>query len=366
MIKRIPALSVLFITLFILLVLSLLLPKQTYSESENKYLATLPDFSIRTFWNGTFETKYSTYLSDQFPGRSSWITAKSIAESFLFKTENNGIVYGKDGYLFPKFQSFDQSTYWDNLKAIESFAETASSDVHVLVVPSAYTVLTDYIPSGVPSVDEKNSLKEGLPLLSGCDVIDTWDTLENAQNDYIFYRTDHHWTTYGAYLAYQEYCSSCGLTPVIYDFSKANTAAGFLGTSYSKCKKFGMISDTISYFPVDATLTYDNKTYSGIYDFTKLTTRDKYAMFLYGNHAESHIESSEGSGKKESILVIKDSYADSMIPFLTNHYSDITCIDPRYYLGSIQELAKGDYDDILILLGFENLSCEGNWVKLSF
>ncbi|MDO5137342.1 MAG: DHHW family protein, partial [Oscillospiraceae bacterium] len=137
-------------------------------------------------------------------------------------------------------------------------------------------------------------------------------------------------------------------------------------TSYSKCKKVGTLPDTISYFPFDATISYDGKTYPGIYDFTKLTTRDKYAMFLYGNHAESLVESEESRDKKGSLLIIKDSYADSMIPFLTRNYSSITCIDPRYYLGSIQELAKGDYDDILILLGFENLSGEGNWVKLSF
>ena len=95
MIKRVPAFVILFVMLFALLLLSIILPKQTYSENENKYLATLPKFSFKSFWDGSFETKYGTYLSDQLPGRSAWISAKSIAESFLLKTENNGIVYGK-------------------------------------------------------------------------------------------------------------------------------------------------------------------------------------------------------------------------------------------------------------------------------
>ena len=367
MIKRVPAFVILFVTLFCMLLLSIVLPKQTYSENENKYLATLPKFSFKSFWDGSFETKYGTYLSDQLPGRSSWISAKSIAESFLLKTENNGIVYGKDGYLFPKFQSYDESTYWDNLKAIQDFANETETPVHVIVVPSAYTVLTDYVPSGLPAVDEREAMNEGLPVLSAsCDVINIWDKLEDAQHDYVFYRTDHHWTTYGAYIAYRDYCEKAGLVPYNAFFEAANTAGDFYGTSYSKCKKVGTLPDTISYFPFDATISYYGKTYPGIYDFTKLTTRDKYAMFLYGNHAESLVESEESRDKKGSLLIIKDSYADSMIPFLTRNYSSITCIDPRYYLGSVQELAKGDYDDILILLGFENLSGEGNWVKLSF
>ena len=367
MVKRVPSFVILFVTLFVLLLLSILLPKQTYSENENKYLAQMPKFSFRTFWNGDFGTKYGTYLADQFPGRSAWISAKSVAESLLLKTENNGIVYGKDGYMFPKFQSYDEETYWDNLMAIRDFGREADAPVYVLVVPSAYTVLTDYVPSGLPVVDERTAMNNGLSILSAeCDVIYVWNELEEAQHDYIYYRTDHHWTTSGAYIAYRDYCEAAGLLPFNAFFEAANTAEGFLGTSYSKCKKVGTLPDTISYFPFDATISFDGKSYPGIYDFTKLNTRDKYAMFLHGNHAESVVESGEGRNKKGSLLIIKDSYADSMIPFLTQNYASITCIDPRYYLGSIQELAKGDYDDILILLGFENLAVEGNWVKLSF
>ena len=364
MIKRIPAFTLLFLLLFSMFLFSVFMPKQSYSENENKYLATLPEFSLKSFWNGSFESKYATFLSDQFPWRNTWISVKSAAESLLLKTENNGIVYGKDGYLLPKFQSYDEEIYWDNLKSIQSFNEAAETTVHILVVPSAYTVLTEYVPKDLPVVDERSTLAEGLPLLSGCDIVDVWDVLQASQNDYVYYRTDHHWTTYGAYLAYSTYCGHAGLTPKNYDFKDAPTVTGFLGTSYSKCKKSGITADTISYFPVDAVLKFDGSTYDSLYDFTKISTRDKYAMFLYGNHAQSSVES--GSREKKSLLIIKDSYADSMIPFLSNHYATIDCIDPRYYLGSIQELCNKDYDDILILLGFENLSCEKTWVKLSF
>ena len=367
MIKRIPIFCLLFLFLFLLMLLSILLPKNDYSEVENKYLAKIPTPTIKTLWDGSFESKYATYISDQFPQRSLWINIKSITETLLFKTENNGIAYGKDGYLFPKFQTYDESTYCDNLKAIQDFAKNADKPVHVMIVPSAYSVLTDYVPAGLPVINERDLVDSGLPVLSSdCDVIDIWDKLEEAQHNYVFYRTDHHWTTYGAYLAYTDYCNTVGLIPFNAEFSNANTIDDFLGTSYSKCKRIGTVPDIISFFPFDATITYDSNTYSSIYDFTKLTTRDKYAMFLHGNHAESIVESEDGKNKRNSLLIIKDSYADSMIPFLTQNYARITCIDPRYYLGSIQDLAKDDYDDILILLGIENLSSEGNWVKLSF
>lgn len=367
MIKRIPTFSLLFLFIFILMLFSILLPKNDYSTLENKYLAKIPTPTVKSVIDGSFETKYANYLSDQFPERSVWISIKSLTETFLLKTENNGIVYGKNGYLFPKFQSFDESTYWDNVKSIVDFADAAETPVRVIVVPSAYTILTDYIPSGMPAVNEKEELNKCLPFLtSQSQFINVWDKLEEAQHDYVFYRTDHHWTTYGAYLAYLEYCETAGLIPYHAFFDAANTVDNFLGTSYSKCKKLGAVPDIISYFPFDATISFEGKSFPNIYDFTKLTTRDKYAMFLHGNHAESIIESGDGRNKRSSLLIIKDSYADSMIPFLTQNYASITCIDPRYYLDSIQELAKGDYDDILILLGFENLSCESNWVKLSF
>jgi hypothetical protein len=89
-------------------------------------------------------------------------------------------------------------------------------------------------------------------------------------------------------------------------------------------------------------------------------------MFLYGNGAERQIESSQGGGKKRSLLVIKDSFADCMIPFLTHNYESITCIDPRYYSGSFSSLAEGDYEDILIVFGFEDLAGESSIMKLGF
>ena len=365
--KRIPTFALLVLSVFLMMVLSILWPKQSYSEAENKYLSTLPSISLSALEKGTFMSKYETYLSDQLPGRGSWIRAKAFAESLLLKTENNDILYGKNDYLFPKFQHYDTEVYDANLEAIEFFTKNSVSPVHLMVVPSSYTVLSTYLPDSVPMVDEEEAMKRIAQLAPSVNVIDVLPTLRAHGEDYVYYRTDHHWTSYGAWLAYADYCSAIGTQPAwAYEEQTGQTVENFLGTSYSKCKKANVLADTITYFPTSAFLTVDDNTYDTLYDFSKTQTRDKYAMFLFGNHAQSVVESSPNPTKKQSLLLIKDSYADCMVPYLTDQYETITCVDPRYYLDNFQELAAIPYDDVLLLVGFENLSSEVTWCKLGF
>ena len=370
-IRAIRSFLILFLVLYALLITAAVSPDRTYSESENKYLAQFPEVSLKSILSGSFEEKYADYVSDQFPGRDTWIAIKSLAETALLKTENNGVVYGEDGYLFQRFDSFSEEDLSDNVQAINSFAAKASAPVTVMIVPSSYTVLGDRLPSDAPFADQRSLLEEGQDgslgkQFSGCSVIDVLSVLDRHSDEYIYYRTDHHWTTDGAWYAYNVLCSHLGLDAFDHSSAQPHTADGFLGTSYSKCKKIRQQADTIIYYNFSAVLTEGGKTHDTVYDYTKLSGRDKYAMFLYGNGAERQIESSQGGGKKRSLLVIKDSFADCMIPFLTHNYESITCIDPRYYSGSFSSLAEGDYEDILIVFGFEDLAGESSIMKLGF
>ena len=362
--KKAPSFLLLFLLLFGIMLAQLILPGRLYSENENKYLATMPQLTLRTLLGGSFADKYDTYVSDQLPARDSWIGAKSFFEALLLKTENNGVVYGEDGYLFAKFQSYDEDTLQYNLQAISAFCSKANADVTLLPVPSSYAVLADKLPADVPFVDQQAGFAAVLSQLGGsCSTVNTLDVLSAHAQDYIYYRTDHHWTTLGAWYAYEALCGKLGLTPLPYDADAAHTSENFLGTSYSKCKKAGVIPDTLHYFDNNSIITVGEARYGSIYDFTKLAGRDKYSMFLHGNAAESFIECA-GSGEGGHLLIIKDSYADSLIPFLTAHYETITCIDPRYYPGSFSELAAGEYTDIVLLFGFENLAGEIAIAKL--
>ncbi len=346
-------------------VVNVFTPDKEFSENENKYLATFPSFSWKALVSGTFATRYENYIADQFPLRDEWITAKSVGEYLLLKTENNGVVYGKEGYMFAKFYSFDEKKLNSNLEAIDAFSFAAMSDVYVMIVPSSCYPLVDKLPAGLPFVDENFFIGEVNDYLShAATPVNVKDTLAVNSDKYIYYRTDHHWTTYGAWLAYSQFASAADLTAFNYGAATPVSVDGFLGTNYSKSKYFKAEPDAIEYFDFSGRLTVDGVTHESIYNYAQFEKRDKYAAFMYGNNGYAEIETEFDVNKLGSILVIKDSYADSLVPFLTNHYNKIVLVDPRYYNGSYKELSEQSFSDVLILFSFENLCAETSITKL--
>ncbi|MEG2233996.1 MAG: DHHW family protein [Oscillospiraceae bacterium] len=353
--------------ILIVFVVGLVLPDRDFSENENKYLAKMPDISFKTLVNGKFATDYETYVADQFLFRDEWIAAKSIAEFSLLKTENNGVAYGSDGYIFSKFSSFDPKIAEANLNAIDTFAYNTTCEVSMVIVPSSYYVLSDKVPFGLPTVDEGFYIDEFYNYLKNSVTnADAKDSLIENSDKYIYYRTDHHWTTYGAWLAYNQFAKSNGIVPVNYDALKPVSVDGFLGTGYSKCKAFNAHSDVITYFPeLDClSLTTNGEKHNTLYNLDRFAKRDKYSAFLFGNSSMIEIETKYSGTKRDSLLIIRDSYADSLVPYLTENYNKIVLVDPRYYNLSYSELSKQNFTDVLIVFGFENLVGEKSIVKL--
>ena len=348
----------------------LLLPDQSFSENENKVLAQLPKFSWNNLVSGKFSTDYEKYVADQFPLRDEWIAGKSIAEFTLLKTENNGVLYGADGYLFQKYTAVGEDTLDKNLAALEAFAAGTDAPVTALIVPSSYAVLEDKVPNGAPLADQSAPLASLNARLedAGLRSVDLLAALSAHADDYIYYRTDHHWTTYGAWLAYE--ALENGDVRFAYDETAAVTVEGFLGTSYSKCKAFNAQPDVIRYFPaltgaLRTTQSNGVNAYESIYNVEQFAKRDKYSGFLYGNSSYIEIETAPGADKKDAALLIRDSYADSLAPYLTEHYNKIVLVDPRYYNASFADLSQQGFDDIFILFGFENLATETKITNLS-
>ncbi|MEG0833437.1 MAG: DHHW family protein [Oscillospiraceae bacterium] len=364
-IKRFPLFLIVFGFIVIYSLTCLFLPDKSFSENENKYLAKFPQISWRGLVNGSFATKYEEYVSDQMLFRDGWITAKSLCEFALLKTENNGVVYGKDGYMFPRFYKFDKSTLIKNLDAIGTFSARAYSNVSLMIVPSSYYPLVDKVPAGLPIVDQSFFIKSSYNYLADvCLPVNAKDILSVNANNYIYYRTDHHWTTYGAWLAYTQFAATAGFTPFEYNGSVPIKVPEFFGTSYSKSKAFNAKPDTLEYFDFKGTMTIGDQTYDSIYDTDKLSSRDKYGAFLRGNNGYSTIKSPPSDSKKESILVIKDSFANSMIPFLLNNYNTIVVVDPRYYSGDFKEFFDDRFSDILVLYSFESITTDTSIAKL--
>ena len=240
----------------------ILTPSREFSEMENRMLQQNPPFSLKSLMakgEQAYTRKYEKYINDQFVLRDGWITLKSYGESALGKIENNNVAFGKDGYLFEKVFSVDEENLSANLKYMEEFLDKYPSlPVTFSVIPNAYTILTEKLPAGFSavSVDQNRRIEELYSRLEGAEgasklkLLRLSPVLSDHQEEYIYYRTDHHWTTYGAYLAYGEYVRSLGMEPVDWEKLEPHEVEGFYGSFDAKAKKAGTLPDVITWFDI--------------------------------------------------------------------------------------------------------------------
>lgn len=371
---RHPVVIVFFCFLAVYTVADCCVRNKARDEYENRQLAQFPSFSWQSLLKNEWTVKYEEYVQDQFLFRHSWIEAKSVAESLLQRTENNAVVYGEDGYQFYKFMALPKTLNGadtqlnQNTGYLQRFIQRHPNRVTVLIAPSAANILSDKLPAGAPLLEENpylDSLFETLTA-AGAKTCDVRSAFRQSAADYLYYRTDHHWTTDGAFLAYRQ----LGTVLDVGEFHPENYSrmevTGFTGTNYNKSLKYNTVADTLIYYEMDAPLTVKNllqdgteldNQLGGIYDLSKLDTRDKYGMFLRGNNGYSTVE---GKGDPDRrVLVIKDSYANCFVPFLTADYGQIDVVDLRYWKQNVDGLIElFDYEDVLVLYNFQTFSTE--------
>lgn len=377
-ILKYPVVLAFFLFIFLFTAVDLVKPDREYSEFENKYLTQRPEFTLASFLNNEWTSKYETYLNDQFVLRDDWITLKSICESMLLKIENNGIAYGADGYLFEKFTTLTGDSlaqFERNVGYEKTFIDTYGETVPITftIIPNAYMILPEKLPEGLTQVDQAAYTAPIYEAVGDkAQVVDFTGALTAHKDEYIFYRTDHHWTTLGAYYAYAAYAESLGMEPVALDSLSGIEVPDFYGTYFSKAKKFDAVADTITYYPIaDAGVIIDGQEADGYYDLSKFEVRDKYAAFLRGNNGYTVIKSGvreapEGQ-EPSKILVIKDSYANSFVPFLLYNFDEVHVVDLRYSAVSMKELLSTEnFDQVLLMYNFMNLVTDTNLYKLGY
>ena len=287
-IKDYPIIVMFFSFIFILTIIDIILPDKSFSDFENKYLQTKPKFTLNSFFYNEYVPKYEKYINEQFVLRNKWIDLKSRVEYYIGKTENNGIVYGKDNYMFDKVQTINEKQLEKNFLSIKKFIEKYHNEsIKFALIPSSYEILNEKLPYGLKLFDQSiiiNKLYDEYSKYDNVKVLDFLNLLNSYDNEYIYYKTDHHWTTLGAYYAYVEYMKSVGKPYIDINELNAHEVEGFLGTYFSKAKKFNTELDKITYYDVNIDkMTFSGKEYSDIYDYEKFEVRDKYASFLYGN-----------------------------------------------------------------------------------
>lgn len=363
--KQYPLLVLFFLFIFCFMIADGLWPKRAESELERRPLAQFPDFSFSSLVKNEWTAKYGEYTKDQVIVRDSWLKAQSLCESLLFqKEEIGGAMIGKNDALFTKMFALtptEEKLLQKNTTLVQQFIEKFPGQVTFLLAPSTSVINAEELPANTPMLDENARLDGIFSTVSEADSLDLRDSFTAAKDDVqLYYDTDHHWTSYGAYLAYQQFCQLRGLTPMEVTESDYTIVPDFYGTTYSKALYWKSKPDSIAYLDLPNAMTVWNVSptfeltenfTATMYDKSKLEQGDKYAMFLYGNNGYSTIEG-DGEG---SILVVKDSYANSFIPYLTANYARIGVIDPRGFGLSVADFAQQEgYDEVLLLFNFQS------------
>lgn len=362
--------SVFFVGVF---VLDCLTPDREISELENTTLTQRPAITAQILTAkglNNFFSSYTQYTKDQIPGRDGWISLQSFVETALFqKTQSGGVLLGSEGQMFNRtfgLVSSEEKTFPRNVAAVTSLSARYPGKVYAMVVPAASVIYPERVPAAAPILDETVYLNQIQTAVeeSGGTFVSVEQTLADHKDEYIYYRTDHHWTTLGAYYAYSQLCDLLGLTPFDLDSHQAVEIPDFYGTFYSRARTWNARPDTLTYYDLDNPMTIytvtgagmpDAGETTGLYDLAKLGVYDKYAVFLHGNNGLSRVEG-DGEGR---ILVIKDSYANSLVPFLTANYAEIDVVDLRNYNYGLDTLiADNDYDQILVLYSFDSFKSD--------
>lgn len=337
---------ILFIGIFV--GANLITKDKTYSETENRILATKPNFTIDRLLEGRFTSKFEDYVVDQFIGRDFFTNIKMSVDKLLGRNQANGVFLGKDGYLIEDFTAPNEEAVNQNLQAIDNFSKRYK-DVkqYMLISPTSVGILKDKLPYSAPVIDQESylkSYKEKLP--SSIKFVDTYETLNNHKDEYIFYKTDHHWTSLGAFYSYEKLAEDMGLKKKPDDYYNVQLVSNdFFGALSSKSGYDVKEGDKVQvYIPtkneeyIVVNYVEEQEKSASLYSSEALEKKDNYEVFLKGNHPLVKIKTSAKNDK--TLLIFKDSYANSFIPFLINDFSKIIVVDPRYYYEDIDKLME--------------------------
>lgn len=334
----------------------------TFSETENRVLQSKPRFTIERLVEGRFTDKYEKYKVDQFFNRDFWISVKVKTENLLQRKVSNGVYKSSDNYLIADFDKPNEQAVTDNLNSIAEFTKKYKNiKQYMLISPTADSILSDKLPASAPVIDQlgylDNYYKRVNEKLNGkMKIVDVSTNLLEHKDEYLFYKNDHHWTTLGAYYSYEKLMNSMDIKPTtIKDYDVNVVSNDFKGSLCSESGYDAREDDSINvYIPKDkdnqvvVNFKEEQKKSSSLYNSEKLNQKDKYQVFLGGNHPLVEIDTTSKNDK--TLLVFKDSYANCFIPFLTTHFERIILVDPRYYYEDIDKLIEDEeVDEILYL-----------------
>ncbi len=336
-------------------------PKKDFSENENRYLSSFPEISPETIADGEFSDGISSYIRDHFPFRDAFVGLNTCFERYILgKKESGGVYFAKDGYYIEKYDK-PQNTdaIVDGFNRLKS--SLPDSQVYMCLVPTAIEAYRDKLPKVIPDPSQLDVIEEYQNKFSGKSIDLRETLLDDSEENY--YRLDHHWKTSGAFKAYGVIAPALGFEPLPKEYFDVETVTeDFRGTIFSKIDIPFLSGESIEAYisKKSVNVYYDESTKPehSLYNPEYLKKKDKYSYFLDNIHSVIKIDSPEAESER-SLAIIKDSYANCLVPFLTEHYRRIYVFDTRYYKDSVSSfIRENGIDDVLLLYNMNTIDTD--------
>ena len=392
-------------------IVSLLIPlRPSYSESEKRDLTPFPSFFFKALWSGSYFDDISIWFSDTYPFREAFVGVNSrihslygfgnqlygltddpvdvipdeaetpaVATIDLFEPEEinenlggelqakNGVVQDLGVVLIVddaayELYSFSKSIA-DKYAAVINYTAQeldGTAKIYDMIVPTAVDItMPDAERAKANSSSQADAMRYMFSVMSPqVHSVNVYNTLRTHRSEYVYFRTDHHWTALGAYYAYEELCKMMGRKPTPLQNYMLHSFDGFLGSFYTQTKKNPRLAahpDTVNAYEPrgDIQLTYYKKNgtaneWDVITDVTEWASTSKYSTFIGGDNPYTIITNE--SAENRSCLVVKESFGNAFVPFLVNDYSDVHVIDYRYWAGKIPQFVReNNIDDVIFI-----------------
>lgn len=357
------------ICIFLFMLLNIIVQDKEISQQQNKMLAQKPKFSLEGLISGTYMERYENYLKDQFAGSDTFQKIQVGLKRIGGSKFENGVYIGKDNQLMEEIITPDQNTLLENLDAIQMFVnENDDLNMYMILVPDAANILNEKLPL-LATVTDQNRLFAQVEKQLGDSLhwIDAAAILDQHSDEYIYYRTDHNWTSLGAFYVFASSCEMLGINsgaqstfvayPVSTTFNGILSAKSGVGLNetddiYIYVQKENAGEVVVNY--VD-----EQRKTTSLYDSAKLETRNQYDLFLGGD--TSLIDIKTVSTSERRLLLIKDSFANCFVPFLEPYFREVVMVDPRYYSGTIDEIMDAyRITDVMFLYGGNSFFKDNN------
>lgn len=349
--------AIFFLLPMILLLGSIFSPDRESSQRENRNLTQLPKLTAASLFSGDYMTRFEKYMSDQVVGRDGFVAAKTFLNRATGKAEQNGVYIGEDGWLFEEPSKYDDEKVSETIDAIRSFCEECEIENQMFVLaPNSSEIVTEKLPKHLSFESQENQIQKiysRLPEKINC--IDAEGALKNGGSpEKLYYKSDHHWTSYGAKSVFDTVAKSWELDVDSVNYQTYALSDSFFGTLSSSSGIYDNPDVIEAIIPENSVGTYivlnsSQKTKSvSMFDLSKLENGNQYEVFLGGNFSKLTITTTSNTENK--LLIFKDSYANCMLPMLTPFFKEIVVVDARYFTDDIRAVVNdGEFTHMMFL-----------------